>query len=391
MLFPPIAKPMGLDVGEPFAGYSENVGLLPLPASVLDKARQWCRALQRQIWSTWWAAVETDTYLAPTGEIQREAEAVMVETALAVASIQVLYEIFLGAYPRRPGGTRVTSAYEVHCDADPCGQVVSGLKLIRNGEMHADTIVVPDVQRVVGLTFDDGTAGYRVFPHWASYVELPSGVRDARFDPPRNRPPGTLGPLKTNQIHHDHYSNSVGGHPVIETLLDALAFFARCDPRIVRLSGDGSPRHFPLEPINERDYERRHPDWPHRAQVELELREDCESHPPGGSRRILIAHSQDPTGAPVVHYGYTDAGAGRLALFAEAPAQILRDVTEFGYPYWMEGDGVAWPLVLHEGQLVADPSVSEESHLRTDEMPPWEHLWVLSASDAFAYRDQRRP
>ena len=52
-----VAKPAGLDIGEPFAGYSQNVGALPLPGDRLSKARQWCRALQRQIWATWWAAV----------------------------------------------------------------------------------------------------------------------------------------------------------------------------------------------------------------------------------------------------------------------------------------------------------------------------------------------
>lgn len=389
---PPVARPAGLDVGEPFAGYSHNVGLFPLPSDVLAKSRQWCRALQRQIWATWWAAVETDTHLAPGGAVHDEAEAVMVEAGLSVASVQVLYEIFLGAYPRLTQGDPNSSAFEAFSHTDGAGQVVSGLKLIRNGEMHADCIVVPDIQRVVGVTFEDGLHGYRIFPHWVSYGGLPPDVREARY-PPKGSVTGAVGKLKTNQIHHDHYNAVVGGHLVIETLLDAFAFFARCDPRIVRLNQDGGPRHFPLEPISERDYERRHPEWRSRAEVEEELRELCESNPPGGTKRTCVAHLQDATGAVVAHCGYTEVGGGRYATFTETPEQVLRDVTEFGYPYWMQDQGVAWPVIVNaDGDLVGDGSGDgEQSHLGTTEELPWLDWFTLARSDAFAYRDQRKP
>lgn len=386
-----VTKPAGLDVAEPFAGYSSNVGLFPLPALVLAKARQWCRALQRQIRATWWAAVETDTHLAPDGAVHDEAEAVMVEAGLSVAAIQVLYEIFLGAYPRSSPHDPTPSAFEAYSYSDPEGQAVSGLKLIRNGEMHADSIVVPDVQRVVGVTFDDGTRGYRVFPHWAVYSALPTEVRDAHHPPPKKQL-NTLGKLKTNQTHHTHYQQAVGGRPVIEVLLDALAFFSRCDPRIVRVNGDGSPLHFPLEPISERDYERRHPDWKRRELLETELRDLCESNPPGGLRRVCIAYLQDGGGDVVAHCGYTQLGPGSWSMFTETPDQVLRDVVEFGYEYWAELDGTASPVAVNEdGTLIVDNSVSEPSALRSQEERPWLEWFQISRHDAFAYRNQRRP
>lgn len=321
-LVPPTKKPVGLDVSEPFAGYSYNVGLYPLPGEALPKARQWCRALQRQIRDTWWSAVETDTHVAPGGAVHHETEAVMVEAALSVASIQVLYELFLGAYPRQVPNDMTSSDFERHCHADAEGQVVSGLKLIRNGEMHADSIVIPDVKRVVGVMFDDGTQGYRIFPHWATYHNLPSEVREARYRPPKNAPPGTLGALKTNQVHHDHYDRFIGGQPVVDTLLDTLSFFSRCDPRIVRMNSDGDPSYFPLDPISERDYERRHPEWKPRRQVEKELRELCESNPPSGVRRTCVAHLQGSNGEVVAHCGFTTLSSGSLSMFTETSEQI---------------------------------------------------------------------
>lgn len=228
-VLPRVAKPAGLDIGEPFAGYSHNVGLMPLPTDRLPKARQWCRAVQRQIWATWWAAVGTDTHLTPRG-MHHETEAVSVEAGLAVGAVQVLYEIFLGAYPRKMGGDASTSPFERFCHDQLDGQAASGLKLIRNGEMHANSIVVPDVQRTVGVSFEDGDKGFRIFPRWADYAQLPAEVREARREPAKGRPSGS-GSLMTNQIHHTHFQDVVAGTPVVEALMDAFAFFARCDPR----------------------------------------------------------------------------------------------------------------------------------------------------------------
>jgi hypothetical protein len=386
-----VAKPAGLDIGEPFAGYSQNVGALPLPGDRLSKARQWCRALQRQIWATWWAAVETNTHLTPDG-MHHETETVSVEAGLAVASAQVLYEVFLGAYPRKKGGTAATSAFETFCHAHPDGQAASGLKLIRNGEMHSNSIVLPRVPRVVGVTFDDGSRGLRIFPQWAEYDELPQEIREARRDPGKGKPPGS-GALMTNQIHHDHYRDVVAGTPVVEPLMEAFAFFARCDPRIVRIAEDGEPQHFPLVPISERDYERRHPDWPSRKAVEMELRSACESEPPLGTSRVCVAHATHEDGVGVAaHFGYTILEGRSPVPFTESPEQIARDITEFGYEYWTEHDGVAYRLIVDaNGEVAGDITSQRPSALHSADTSPWESLYVLSQIDAFAYRNQRRP
>jgi hypothetical protein len=338
-LLPKVSAPGGLDVGEPFASYSDQIGELPLPEELLAKARQWCRALQRQIWATWWAAVESGTQVLPGGVLP-EADAVMVEAGLTVAAIQVLYEVFLSAYPRSVEHDPATSPWEVKCTGSPEGRAMSGLKLIRNGEMHAKSIVVPDIARVVGVTFEDDSKGYRIFPEWVDYLHLPVEVRDARFPPLQNQP-NALGRLKTNQIHHDHYQSDVARAPVVEPLLDALAFVTRCDPRIVRMDTNGDPRHFPLEPISERDYERRHPDWKRRTVLEAELRDLCESNPPTGTKRVCIAHLKAEDGTVLAHCGYTQLPDGNQWIFTETPEQILRDVSEFNFPYWMEVS--VWP------------------------------------------------
>lgn len=203
--FAPLQKPLGLDISDGIGGFSSNVGVFPLPPEKLAKARQWTRALQRQIRATWWAAVETDTGLFKDFGVVPESEAVMVEAGLTVAAIQVLHEIFLSGYARQRAHDLGSSKYESYAYQDSAGQVVSGLKLIRNGEMHADCIVIPDVTRVVSVSFEDDSRGFRVFPAWAEYGKLPTDVREARYPPARNAPQSSIGSLKTNQLHHDHY------------------------------------------------------------------------------------------------------------------------------------------------------------------------------------------
>jgi hypothetical protein len=259
--------------------------------------------------------------------------------------------------------------------------------------MHATTIVVPDVYRAVGVRFDDGTEGLRIFPQWAEYDELPSEVRDARHAPKKGKPPGS-GALKTNQIHHDHYRSAVAGRPVVEALMDALVLYATCDPRIVRVKGSGDYQYFPLEPIAERDYERRHPEWPTRAQFEAELRRACEEEPPVGLKRVAVAHVTSADGKVITHsLGFTIHDAGPPTLFAETTDQVRRDLVEHGFPYWAEGeDGVASPLVVAvDGEVTVDPSVKETTLMRLPDTDLWGHLVRHSDSDAFVYRTQRRP
>lgn len=384
----PVDKPAGLDVGEPFAPYSQDVGLLPLPNGRLEKARQWCRALQRQVRATWWAAVETDTHLAPGAVVHREAEAVRVEAGLTVAAVQALYEIFYDAFPRPPSGGIGTSPFEVLAHGDDRGRVASGLKLIRNGEMHADCIIAPDIARVVQVPFTDGDVGFRVFPEWIPYAGLPTEIREARHPPKRSQP---LGDLKTNELHHQHYRDFVAGRPVVETFLDCLAFFASCDPRIVRRDAAGDYRHFPLEPIVERDYERRHPDALSRREVEAELRGLLQAGPPIGVRRIVLGRMVTPDGRTVM-YGMTEVDHGRSASFTEFEDQVVRDIAEHDFPYWVESQGTAHRLVLGPpGDLIVSADDSFESALAERWLEShWEDWHEQCERDAFYYCDQRR-
>lgn len=390
----PLRKPPGMDISDAFHGYSSNVGLFPLPPEKLAKARQWTRALQRQIHATWWAAVETDTGLFRESGMIPEVEAVMVEAGLTVAAIQVLHEIFRSGYPRGVSAVPTSSDYEAYAYQDPAGQVVSGLKLIRNGEMHADCVVLPAVRRVLGVSFDDDTRGFRVFPAWAEYEALPVEVTEARFPAPKNSPPGTSGKLMTNQLHHDHYRAKVGGEHVMETFLDALGFFLSCDPRIGRLDKDGELVHFPLEPIVERDYERRHPFWPKRREIEDELRQICESGPPTGHRRRILATLTSPERDETIAYcGYTVLSDGNGHMFTESPNQVARDIRVHGYEYWIEGGGMTAPLVVdNQGGLAIDPGRQRACNTPSvnGEEIPWREWFQFARQDAFEYRKQRR-
>ena len=385
----PVEKPSWLDLDATCIGYSSNVGLYPLPATALPKARQWCRALQRQVAATWWATIETETHPKPDGEVVAETEAVMVPAALSVAAVQVLYEIFLSAFPQEIEGDRTSSRFEVHSHRSGEGKVVSGLKLIRNGEMHAATIVVPNVERTLRVPFTDGTDSYRVFPHWASYPDLPHEFREARHPPKKGR---QVGKLKTNQIHHDHYESEIGEHLVVETLLDAFKFFAQCDPRIVSIDEHGDPRHFPLTPIVERDYERRHPDNPNRSVVENELRKQCESKPPGGQRRTLIASLRNQDDEILVHCGMTQHSSGYSEFFTETPDQVLRDVAEHNFPYWLQEDWKAHPVVAdRSGGLTVDLTTEEPSNIvGPDDQESWRNWHYIVTKDAFQYANRRR-
>jgi hypothetical protein len=339
--------------------------------------------------ATWWAAIETHTHPRPGGDVHPETEAVMVEAALSVAAVQVLYEIFLAAYPREVEGDTTSSTFEVHSHSVEDGKVVSGLKLIRNGEMHSETIVAPNVERTLGVPFTDGTYGYRIVPHWAAYQELPDEFREARHAPKKGKP---LGNLKTNQIHHDHYESEVSERLVVETLLDAFRFFARCDPRIVAINESGEARHFPLAQIVQADYERRHPDQEDRAVIEKELRRLCESQRPAGERRILIDSLQDEHGELVQYCGVTRDSNGGGHFFVEAPKQVLRDITEHNFPYFLQDDGVAHRVVPDEsGGLAIDLATSEPSSVvGPDDRESWMVWHYMDAKDAFQYAKRRR-
>ncbi|MFI6218745.1 hypothetical protein ACIBCD_42615 [Nocardia brasiliensis] len=75
-----------------------------------------------------------------------------------------------------------------------------------------------------------GKAGWRIVPQWQPYADLPPEFRNN----PRIMPAVRF-----------RYQVSVAGRLVVETLMDALRFFDRCDPFLTRRDRDGEIEDFP--------------------------------------------------------------------------------------------------------------------------------------------------
>ncbi|MEX1005802.1 MAG: hypothetical protein WD156_10600 [Acidimicrobiia bacterium] len=213
------------------------------------KGRRWMRALQRQVADAWAATTETDTSLCGVHGMEAECEVVAISTAFAVTAARVVdYEVFHAEHGQ---------AYLDAKQSERQGQVVDGLVLIRNAEIHLPVILDPDVPRVLSLLTRDGRSAFRVVPKWKPYGQLPPDVQNN---------------TKTSKRCHAAYQATVAGEPVIETLLDAIAWFVKCDPSLAHRDEAGELMGFPLPELWQHDYERRHPDWVRRSDVETELR-----------------------------------------------------------------------------------------------------------------------
>lgn len=192
-------------------------------------------ALQRAIYQTRLATVETRTSLCRHHGLEVNTDDVVADAGHATVVIRALDSEVL----------KPEAGYERYRDGDPDGRVVSGLTLIRNHEAHPQTVLAYDTSAVISLLLGDPPkAHYQIFPVWNRHDALPPEIRD---NP------------KTAKGRHAHYASDVGGRPVLDTLLDALRFFVRCDPRLAARDGSGELRYFPLPPLIYQGSERLHP------------------------------------------------------------------------------------------------------------------------------------
>lgn len=342
------------------------------------------RALQRQVADVWQAAVETDTRLTHERGLEAEAETVAISVAFAVTAIRVLdLEIFGREYPRR-GKTYRSSQYERFRDRDVQGRVVSGTVVIRNAEIHLPVLIDSDVDRAVSIP---GTAPtrFRVFPRWRPYRVLPQDVRQDRRKGDRRR-------------QANAYRSHLARRLVIETLLDALAFFLHCDPSMARRTADGELEHFPLPELVQHDpYERRHPEWPLSEVVAAQARGRAASRPPAGIERVILHRLTDPNGDVEAYVGATLVTPGYWEAFTERPEQIASDVAA-GFRYKVQEERVladaSGRLMLGNDRLDAAvplpaPSTtgSNEGLERSEES--WQELLRLMEEDGFLYARQR--
>jgi len=338
------------------------------------KGRHWMRALQRQVADAWASTTETDTSLCRIHGMETECEVVAISTAFAVTAVRILdNEVFCKEHGQ---------AYLDAKTSDRQGKVVDGLVLIRNAEIHLPVILDPDVQRVLSL----GSA-FRVVPKWRPYDQLPADVQNN---------------TKTSERCHAAYRTAVEGEPVIETLLDAIAWFVKCDPSLAQRDEAEELKHFPLPELWQHEYERRHPDWVRRCDVEAELRAKRTRELPVGDYRS-IQHRLLDGDLTVAFCGYTFRNGYRSA-FTETPEQIVRDIAG-GYRYYVGTADEVGEMTHHSemGNLVG--TVDEEIWVNgspldgfelspfSDEPPTletWRSWFELAAGNAFMYARERQ-
>ncbi|WP_328837700.1 hypothetical protein [Streptomyces europaeiscabiei] len=334
------------------------------------KGRQKMHGLALYIAHVWEAAASTNTTLCRDHGLEVDSERVALEIAPALAAIRTLdAEVVKGSQSRTVG-----QRYQDLQKTDLQGQVVRGLVLARNADIHLPATLDLHVDRVVG----EGD-GYRVMPSWQLYDALPQVVRDND---------------KTASSCHDAYRDAVGGHLVIETLLDAFAFFLRCDPTLARrVPGTSDLAYFPLRVYTVHDYERRHPDQPNRADFGSEVRRLTEDTPPSGAGRE-ISYRLTSNGT-AVYCGHTIEPFGLRSAFTEAGPQIVRDVRAGSRYVAVATDGAHHVVSADaDGRLSADGVALEDYPFP----PPYRHpipqtwlaWWQLATEDPFWYRNQRQ-
>ncbi|WP_055534334.1 hypothetical protein [Streptomyces graminilatus] len=188
-----------------------------------------------RVWETA-ASFETSLCKGP----QPDSERIALEVAPALAAIRTL-DLEVVRNSQRPNGQH---RYLRLQDTDPQGQVVRGLVLPRNADVHLPAAL--DIHTDIDL----GDSKWRVIPRWQPYAMLPQNIRTS---------------TGTRPSSHTAYQDAVGGYRVIETLLDAFAFFLRCDPSLARRGPTGALMYFPLRTYDWNPSERRHPDQPNQS------------------------------------------------------------------------------------------------------------------------------
>ncbi|MFJ9127814.1 hypothetical protein ACIRJS_27310 [Streptomyces sp. NPDC102340] len=348
------------------------IGLFPVSDTARHaKGCQKMHGLALAITHVWEAAATTSTSLCRVHGMAVDTERIALEAAPALTAVRTLdLEVICNSQNSAARGR-----YESLRESDPQGQVVRGLLLMRNADIHLPATVDVQANRVIGGSI--GGNSFRVFPLWQPYDQLPDAVRTS---------------TGTSPTAHAAYRKAVGGQLVIDTLLDAFAFFRRCDPTLARYVHDTEElEYFPLPPYPGHDYERRHPDQPSHSQVETEVRRRAQEVPPAGSRRV-IQHSFNSEGTTI--YCGTTVRSPVSMDFTEPKDQVARDILA-GYPYVVAAaDGASHVVVVDDGHrlLVGDSPIEEllsGSAKGQARREVWHGKWQLAAADAFQYRNQR--
>jgi hypothetical protein len=274
-----------------------------------------------------------DAWLATVEDL----EAFAIEASFAAVAVRVLDEAVFEAFG--------DSAYTAYRRQSIEGRVVVGLELIRNAEIHSGAIVEHDSTRIVSVpTTEQGTL-FRFFPRWKQFDELPEEYRQR--GPSHMRARGEC---------QDAYRKHVQGRLVMETLLDAIAFFHRADPSIIPTMDRASGGVFPLPDLACRHDERLSPDWPSADRWYAdEIKRLKFASVPAASWRELAVQLVDDDGVVVGYGGWTPRVLGIRDSWVERRQQVERDVRA-GYRYVIRDEDDKVPLSIDEtGRLVAKP------------------------------------
>jgi hypothetical protein len=325
-----------------------------LPDEHLAKAVVYMRALRRAVIAFWYATIE-------------DSQAALIEAVQACFVVNILDEAVFEHALDEP--------YRQLRAKDRLGKVVTGLELIRNCEAHAHVgfggLLVE--RRVLGVPANDGTL-YRLVPAWAEYSDLPSTYvePDQSATPNQKRARG--------EAQHG-YRTAVAGRAVVETLLDAIAFFQMIDARLVVKDGpvlqhayvellpdrdpaNGEPEHvFLTKPIGLDTFEvflppmaTRHTE---RRSAQWQAADGCFAARVRAAKKTVpsaafreIRHVLRDNEKVLGYAGVSPGGRSSSWSWVERARQVWRDVRN-GYRYFAMYAGQPVEVVDHGHQRVA--------------------------------------
>jgi hypothetical protein len=334
---------------------------MPLPNVALGKAQRYMRALRRAVLAYWYATLE-------------DPEAAALEATTATLYVSILDEaVFAPA---------LGASYRDIRSQDRLGRIVTGLELIRNCETHS-SILAEDLlvqKQILGVPLHQGGQLMRSVYAWAEYDQLPDGYR--------NLPSGTGdGQIRARGEAQDGCRKAVQGRHVVETLLDAMAFFESLDPRLIGVDGpllqwaydeaygelpvgenpDGAQAWLVARPMGLdrfelflpdivcRDTERRSARWQAADMTLRERRRLLRGQLPGEKER-QVAHALYENGRLIGYSGYGSGAGSHRSSWVERKQQVWRDVRS-GYRYYVAHDDGDVDLTVdgHERVVALQP------------------------------------
>ena len=312
---------------------------LTLEEPALSKGLLWTRSVRRRTLDYWYATLE-------------DPDAAHIEAALATVAVNVVDEaVFENAHGDR---------YRDHRRVHPQGRVVMGLEFIRNCEIHAAELTDLATTATIGVP----GLGFRLVLSWPKFSSLPADYRRRLSGEPRARGEA-----------RDAYQKWVAGRLVIETLLDAIAYFELLDSRLrpveavdLRYSfGPAAPlglndEVFTCRPIGLdhaqlvlpdlacRNIERRAASWPSAEQWLKGQDRAIRKRPPAATSREIRARVVDETGKVIGYQGYSgERDEPYRHAWVERAPQVGRDI-RMGFRYFLVVAGTEVDAVA-DGQL----------------------------------------